>query len=198
MVFPISRLTSNAVPAAAATPFPDPLQHLVACHERIEDRLQTLERLLPYVRSESAEKRQEAHEALDKSLKFLETMGALHTQDEEESLFPRLLARGGADASLLTELKDMLETQHREKEGVLEKLIAQAKALPPASAVPSEEQAGKLESLIEHLASLYRPHIMVENQRLIPLSAEYLKEDDLEEMRQEMRRRRGMQDEGDQ
>ncbi|MBI2815604.1 MAG: hemerythrin domain-containing protein [Acidobacteria bacterium] len=192
-MYPLSRLTNSPLtPTIDPTPFQDPLQHLVACHDRIEERLQTLERLAPHLRSESEQKRQEAREALDNALNFLERMGALHTQDEEESLFPRLLVKECADMELFKELAAMLETQHREKEGVLENLLTAVKNLPPAPQLPTESQATQVSVLIDHLASLYRPHIMIENQRLIPLSAEYLKEADLEEMRQEMRNRRGL------
>ena len=192
-MYPLSRLTNSSSAATIdPTPFHDPLQHLIACHERIEERLQTLERLAPHLRSESEQKRQEARAALDNALDFLERMGALHTADEEESLFPRLLGRECADMELFKELAEMLETQHREKEGVLENLLATVKTLPPSPELPSESQATKVSVLIDHLASLYRPHIMIENQRLIPLSGEYLKEAELEQMRQEMRNRRGL------
>ena len=93
MVYPVSQLTYKSVPGVVTT-FDNPLQHLVACHERIEERLQTLERLSQHIRSESEEKRQQAREALDNTLQFLESMGKLHTEDEEASLFPRLLAKG--------------------------------------------------------------------------------------------------------
>lgn len=191
MVYPLSRLANSSTPGAIdPTPVSDPVQHLVACHERIEERLQTLERLLPHIRSASEEKRREAREALDNALKFLEVMGALHTQDEEESVFPRLLVKGGNDAELLTELAEMLESQHRDKEGVLQKLMAHVKGFPASPELPSEMQENQLAALIDHLASLYRPHMMVENQRLIPLASEYLEASDLEEIRQEMRKRR--------
>ena len=191
MVYPLSRLTNQAPPGVVA-PVDDPLQHLVACHDRIEERLQTLERVALHIRSDSEAMRQDAHQSLDNALKFLEAMGALHTEDEESSLFPRLLAKDCPDSDLLRELVEMLESQHREKEGVLEKLLAHAQKLPSAPEMPSADQEMILQSLVEHLAMLYRPHIMVENQRLIPLSAEYLSALDLEEMRQEMRSRRGL------
>jgi hemerythrin-like domain-containing protein len=190
MVYPVSRITYKVVPGVVTT-VDDPLQHLVACHERIEERLQTIERLMPHLRSTSEDKRQQAREALDNALRFLKTMGELHTRDEEESLFPRLLQRGADNDPLFSELTALLEEQHREKEGVLEKLLAQVAGLPPAPAPLSDEQARRLESLAEHLASLYRPHMMVENQRLIPLAGDTLKPADLDEIRQEMRNRRG-------
>ena len=193
MVYPVNRLAGNPAPGVdAGVSIHDPLQHLVACHDRIEERLQILERVIPHLRSDSEEKRREAREALDNALQFLEAMGRLHTQDEEESVFPRVLANGGDDTPLLKELTTMLESQHREKEGVLEKIQAHVAGFPPAPAPISPEQASRFEGLVGHLAGIYRPHIMVENQRLIPLSADHLNAADSEQIRQEMRARRGV------
>ena len=190
MVYPVSQITFKSVPGVV-TVVDNPLQHLVACHERIEERLQTLERLTEHLRSESEEKRQQAREVLDNTLRFLETMGQLHTEDEEASLFPRLIAKGDDNSAMFTELITLLDQQHREKEGVLQKLLAFVKTLPPVAELPTEDQVRRLESLAEHLASLYRPHMMIENQRLIPLSEETLNAAELEEIRVEMRKRRG-------
>jgi len=193
MVYSVNRLLRESGGAATvAVSIQDPLQHLVACHERIEERLQTLERVSGRLRSDSEEKRQEAREALDKALEFLETMGTLHTQDEEQSVFPRLLANGRDEGPMLMELTSMLEGQHREKEAVFKKLLDHVAAFPPAPAPPSEQQASLFEGFVAQLAGLYRPHIMIENQRLIPLSTEYLHEPDLEQIREEMRNRRGL------
>ena len=168
----------------------DPLRHLVVCHDRIEEHLQILERVIPHLRSDSEQKRQEVREALDKALQFLDAMGHLHTQDEEESVFPRLLANGRDEGPALTELMTMLESQHREKEAVFAKLAAHVAAFPPAPLPPSLEQASRFDGLVSQLVDLYRLHIMVENQRLIPLSEDHLKEPDLGQILQEMRARR--------
>lgn len=168
----------------------DPLRHLVVCHDRIEEHLQILEKVIPHLRSDSEQKRQKAREALDQALQFLDAMGHLHTQDEEESLFPRLLAASREDRSVVAELTTMLESQHREKEAVFEKLAAQVAAFPPAPSPPSPEQAARFEGLVSNLVDLYRVHIMVENQRLIPLSEDHLKQSDLGEMLREMHARR--------
>jgi hypothetical protein len=45
------------------TAISDPLRHLVVCHDRIEEHLQILERVIPHLRSDSEQKRQEVREA---------------------------------------------------------------------------------------------------------------------------------------
>ena len=193
MVYLLNRLTNKQ--ASAVDPgvgIGDPLQHLIACHDRIEERLQILERVIPYLRSDLEEKRREARQALDKALEFLEAMGTLHSQDEEDSVFPRLLVKAGDDGPDARELIAMLETQHREKEEVLAKLKAYVIGLPVAPDSPVQAQVDRLEGFAAHLGDLYRPHIMIENQRLIPMAEEHLKTGDREEILHEMRSRRGL------
>lgn len=190
-VYALHMLRNNPVSAVdAGVTISDPLRHLVVCHDRIEEHLQILEKVIPGLRSDSEQKRQEAREALDQALQFLDAMGHLHTQDEEESVFPRLLAASREDHSVVSELTTMLESQHREKEAVFEKLAAHVAAFPPAPAPPSPEQAARFEGLVSNLVDLYRVHIMVENQRLIPLSEDHLKQADLGEILQEFLARR--------
>jgi hemerythrin-like domain-containing protein len=170
----------------------DPLQHLVNCHDRIEEQLQILERVTPRLAAGTAEERQEARQKIDKALGFLALMGRLHTLDEEETLFPRLRASARAEDFGLGELIVALEAQHRDKEAVLEELSALVEQLPSAADSPSPPQISRLEGYAAQLAGLYRPHIMLENARLIPLSRESLSAADLEPMAQEMRERFGL------
>ena len=164
----------------------DPVQHLVDCHEGIEQRLKILEGLIVDLRSGSESKRSDARESLAVTLDFLETIGALHTEDEEGSVFPRLLVNAGSQDPTLAELTTMLEEQHREKETTLRKLLDCVAAFPAAPDPPSEHQTRVFTGLAAQIGDLYRPHIMVENQRLIPLLAEYLTSDDLDRIREEM------------
>jgi hypothetical protein len=63
-----------------ATTIDTPLEHLSACHRRIEDRLATLGRAADHL----GKSPDEALEAIRKSLKFLESNGA-PTMDQEAS-----------------------------------------------------------------------------------------------------------------
>ena len=61
-----------------------PIEHLLACHRRIEDRLAILERAGEHLE----DRPEESLLAISNSLRFLDTSGVLHTVDEEESVFP--------------------------------------------------------------------------------------------------------------
>ncbi|HVP49545.1 MAG TPA: hemerythrin domain-containing protein, partial [Bryobacteraceae bacterium] len=95
-----------------------PLEHLTACHRRIEQRLDTLERAAAHL----TDKRSEALEAVEACFRFFESSGILHTADEEESVFPRLQPRlNDAEQKFIVQLED----QHREAD----RLYAELKAI---------------------------------------------------------------------
>ena len=90
---------------ASAATIDTPIEHLMTCRRRIEQRLDTLVLAAAHLESN----RTAALEAIRKSFEFLDTSGALHTEDEEGSLFPRL-----RPTLLSPELAfvDSLEAQH--------------------------------------------------------------------------------------
>jgi hemerythrin-like domain-containing protein len=171
---------------APATTIDTPLEHLSACHRRIEDRLGTLGRAADHWRDSPAE----ALDAIRRSLQFLDFNGALHTLDEEESLFPRLRPRLTAEEAAHL---DRLEQQHYEVESVLAELkgvVAELGTLPqPAPFQP------RYRELITRLEYLYRPHIQFEDEVLMRLASRVLTEEDLLAIASEMRARRMEMDE---
>ena len=120
----------------------------MACHRRIEQRLDTLTTAAAHVATNKAA----ALDAIRKSLHFLDTSGALHTEDEEASLFPRL--RQKLPASEL-EFIDSLEAQHIEAGSLFSKLKEAALELE----LPREPSVDPLTRYLDHatrLRSLYR------------------------------------------
>lgn len=159
-----------------------PVEHLMACHRRIEERLDTLERAGDHLGSN----RQVALEAIAKSMAFLGSSGVLHTRDEEESVFPRLLPRLTA-----VELRfvQTLEAQHREAECVYDELkytVAQMMDAPEiGDALMIAYQAQ-----VSRLAAMYRLHIQSEDEILVRIARRALDADQIRAISQEMRNRR--------
>jgi hemerythrin-like domain-containing protein len=157
-----------------------PLDHLVACHRRIEDRLETLERVAAHFES----KRAEAIEALGACLKFFDSSGALHTADEEQSVFPRMRSGlSGAEVEFLAHL----EEQHREADGLFAEIKSMARELEAGA------EAGltvRFRGVVARLAELYRAHMAAEDQTLIGLGRRVLAEDELRAISREMKERR--------
>lgn len=158
-----------------------PLEHLVSCHRRILHRLETLERIGGALASDPGS----ALPALRNTLRFFDVTARLHTEDEEQSVFPRL--RGRLSPEDLAYV-DSLESQHREKEAV----YAELKDL--AAELDSEVTAARVaryHELTGRLCALYRTHIASEDDVLVRLGRGVLEPDELVAIREEMGARRG-------
>jgi hemerythrin-like domain-containing protein len=151
-----------------------PIEHLVACHRRIEQRLDTLVDAVAHLETDRAA----ALSAIANSLHFLDTNGALHTTDEETSLFP--LLRGRLSAAE-TEFLDSLEAQHDEAEAIYAELKQR---------VSEECFDAKYLECANRLRTLYRAHIRSEDDILMPLAKRTLGDHELHQISREMRERR--------
>jgi hemerythrin-like domain-containing protein len=151
-----------------------PMDHLMACHRRIENRLATLQRAADAIESDAPA----ARAALESAFRFFETSGVQHTEDEEHSLFPRLrplLSREDL------EFLDALERQH-----------VQANALFPEVKRALDGPPQVFRAKVARLVDLYRDHIAAEDAMLQPLALAHLKPEDVKEIAAEMKRRRGL------
>ena len=159
-----------------------PIDHLSACHRRIEERLQTLERVGPHLLDRTAE----ALTALQAVFWFFDSSGATHTADEEESFFPRLAAHlTPEDQQFLNDL----ELEHAQAEAIYDALkihVAQLADPPPGAEV------ARYNALAAELCTLYRQHIKNEDARFPAIAARILSPADLDAISQEMKHRRNL------
>ena len=173
-MFTVDRLKQGSVAADAKSTLDHPLEHLVACHGRIEERLAILERAAEHLET----KPEEARQALESVFRYFETSGVNHTADEEESIFPRLAGR-------LTEEERAyiaaLESQHQQTEDLYQRLRRGPLA-----------DLSEYRALVARFCQLYREHIASENERLIATGKRLLSADDLTSISAEMRHRRGI------
>jgi hemerythrin-like domain-containing protein len=159
-----------------------PVEHLMACHRRIEERLETLNAAAGHLES----RREEALDAIGKCILFLDSNGAMHTEDEESSLFPRLRPKLSPDELAFV---DSLEREHGQAEGIyneLKRVIALARSKPQVSASIVEDYR----DCAVRLRELYREHIRSEDQILTRLANRWLTREELAEISSEMRVRR--------
>jgi hemerythrin-like domain-containing protein len=154
-----------------------PLDHLLACHRRIEAKLEVLERAGAALESQPTE----ARDAIQSVLKFFESNGVLHTQDEEQSVFPRLLAHLSPEERAYIEAP---EHTHRDADALHEELDEMVKS----GTIPPEQ----FRHLVTRLKEIYREHIASEDRDLIALGARILSEDELAAIAKEMKIRRGL------
>jgi iron-sulfur cluster repair protein YtfE (RIC family) len=151
-----------------------PLDHLKACHRRIEERLDTLERIAAHVHTN----REEAVEALLRVFAFLDSSGALHTADEEESVFPRLTPKlERAEMSFVAGLEHDHTTAHQ--------LYTELKRLAAAG-----DFGAPFRGVVERLVAHYRNHIAKEDEVLDSMCREKLTPPELAVISEEMVARR--------
>jgi hemerythrin-like domain-containing protein len=156
-----------------------PLDHLLACHRRIEQRLDALERIAAHAGTNP----EEALASLDGVLRFFDTAGALHTADEEESVFPRLTGRiEQPERAFLAGLEHDHTTAHN--------LWTQLRAM--AACERDTLWTSRFQGTVERLVGLYRRHIAKEDELLQALGQPHLSAGDLAEISSEMKRRRGV------
>ena len=155
-----------------------PVEHLMACHRRIEQRLETLIAAGSHLEDDRAR----ALEAIGGSIRFLDSNGAMHTADEESSLFPRLRPKLSPDEVAYV---DSLEQDHQRAEAIyaeLKELVALADS--------GIDWVERYRDCAERLRSLYREHIRSEDEILTRLARRSLSDEDLAAISIEMRERR--------
>ena len=166
---------------ASGPTFDTPLDMLHACHDRIMDQCATLQKLLQHLPKNGCDI--QAQQAAQAVLRYFDTAGQFHHQDEEVDLFPLLRATNNADADAL--IKRLLD-EHQAMDALWLRLRTQLQGI-------AEGQSATLEkSLVADFSLAYGRHVMLENTQLLPLSAKLLNEQQLHEMGKKMADRRGV------
>jgi len=177
-------MTDSLLPTAPA--LDEPLEILEACHGRIEAQLKTLERLLGHLPTHGADK--QACQAAQAILRYFDSAGQHHHEDEEQDLFPRLLARAeGVMAQEAGTLVKELLADHALMSAAWHAVRQQLVPLADGASATLEA------SSVQLLASRYRRHIERENREMLPLARRLLTPQDIEALSQAMtfRRSRG-------
>lgn len=161
-----------------APDFGDPLAMLRACHGRMLDLCDLLQRLPAWVETHGID--DEAQQAINRIRRYFETAAPLHHADEEDDLFPLLQTD--------PELAPLIEHLCREH-------LALDRQWQRLAAVFDEIQGGKfdsrsLQSTASAFCTAYRDHIESENTRLLPAAAVQLTPDQCIELGRRMAARR--------
>lgn len=167
----------------AAPGFDDPLEMLQACHGRITAQCDTLSRLVSHLQTEGND--EQAAQAARAILRYFDTAGQFHHQDEEQDLFPVLLASGDQAAA---DYVAQLLAEHKVMD-------AAWRALRPLLVAIAEDRADTLDGdIAAHFIDSYARHIAFENSRLLPLAAKLLDAAQLQRLGRCMAERRGVAD----
>lgn len=164
-----------------------PLEMLAACHGRVEQQCRTLLRLPPHLQAHGAD--ESARQAARAVMRYFDTAAQDHHADEEQDLFPALLAitaNMAEHASRVSALTQALVTDHQRIGGLW-------RELRQALAAVAETQAAELSlEQVKEFVGAYRRHIALEEGELLPLAAKLLAPADIGRIGAAMRQRRGI------
>ena len=155
--------------ATPAPTFDEPLEMLAACHERIEEQLDTLEKLVEHLPARGADAA--AREAAGRVMRYFDTAGVAHHRDEDEDVFPLLrhlaAERGRPEVSALI---NGLEQDHTTMEAQWSRLRQRLQSiLEGIDTRLDAEEVGRF-------AWLYRRHMEKESALVLPFAREAVSE----------------------
>ena len=166
---------------ASAPGFDAPLDMLHACHERIMDQCATLQKLMQHLPMHGCDT--QAQQAAQGVMRYFDTAGKFHHQDEECDLFPLLVACNNDEANELTK---RLEDEHQYLDEIWLALRAKLQDIADGKLATLER------TMIGDFSLAYGRHIMLENTKLLPLALRLLNETQLQVMGKNMAVRRGV------
>ena len=164
--------------------FDQPLEMLVACHQRIEEQLCALERLGERLATSGCDS--SARSTAQDVLRYFDTSGTLHHKDEDEDLFPLLrvlAARRGRPA--IAAAIDELEREHETMESQWKRM---RQRLASIAAGEGRLDAGE----VTRFGWLYRRHMNSESAAVLPFAREALDETQRAALGERMAARRAL------
>ncbi len=170
---------NSLIGGAPAPTFDDPLEMLLACHGRIQAQCATLNKLLAHLPVHGCDA--QAQQAARAILRYFDTAGRNHHDDEEKDLFPLLLASSsGAAHALIARLLG----EHQLMDTAWERLRRYLTGLAEGKSAALDAEA------TEHFIGVYDRHIALENSQLLPLAKQLLTAAQLETLGKSMATRR--------
>ncbi|HEY0664970.1 MAG TPA: hemerythrin domain-containing protein [Gallionella sp.] len=152
-------------PSGANAPgFDDPLEMLHACHGKILRQCDTLQKLCVHLTKHGCD--EAAQQAAQGILRYFDTAGKFHHQDEEQDLFPAL--RSSADQASLHALLERLLAEHVVMLSAWEELRAELQA------VAGGTHGTITDGLKDRFIESHTAHIAIEEAELLPLAAKVL------------------------
>lgn len=167
--------------AAPAPGFDEPLEMLLACHERIQAQCETLRKLVEYLPLHGNDA--QTAQAAQAILRYFDSAGRHHHEDEERDLFPHMLASdNGAARALIARLQE----EHLDMDAAWQ--LLRQPLLNIAAA-----RTNQLDKRIAmKFIDIHNRHIATENAELLPLAGKLLNARHLRAMGHSMAVRRGV------
>ena len=165
----------------SAPGFDAPLAVLEACHARIAEQCDTLEKLLVHLQGQGADA--QAQQAARAIMRYFDVAAVQHHDDEERNLFPLLEA---ANAPGACDLVEMLTLEHDEQARLWRSLRSQLAAIEAGSDTALDPV------LMARFVAAQRNHLAFENAHVPPLARAVLDPSALARLGRAMAARRGV------
>jgi len=130
----------------------------------------------------------EQRRALETALTYFRDAAPRHTQDEEQSLFPRLRQSAGTEAIEAFELMDALEADHARADTLHRQIDSRGIEWLRSGIAPG--QGAEMRLWLEELQELYRRHLQIEDGEIFPLAGRTLTPEEIRAVWVEMKARR--------
>lgn len=164
----------------------NPLALLSDCHRRVEHFLRALIAVAERANGRALD--MEERDAQERSLRYFREAAPKHTQDEEQSLFPRMRDLHNPEVDAAMQRIEALEADHvtaNAQHEIVDHLGAKWLQGPLA-----EDEFRRYRNALELLDQLYRRHIEVEDNDIFPLASRTLPPQTQREIGLEMAARR--------
>ena len=163
-----------------APDFSNPIGLLGACHNRILQHCELLQRLLDHIGANGID--DDASKAAQQVVRYFSTAGKLHHEDEEQDLFPRLVKLSPGLATLITDL----EQDHTRLDALWADLSARLGSL---SAI---DDIDAFERLAREFININHDHVKRENSELLSIAPDILGNSEQKALGVAMALRRGI------
>jgi hemerythrin-like domain-containing protein len=167
--------------------FADPIGLLKDCHRRIERFLETLLRIAE--ERGAATLSPEERRSLEGALNYFRDAAPRHTEDEEDSLFPRLMEHAAAGDPVALALIAELEDGHEHANAAHVEIDRLGRRWLLHGSLPGPD-AARLTAVLRDLRVFYERHIATEDNELFPFAGRMLDAAELAAVGSEMRARR--------
>ena len=161
-----------------APDFSDPLGLLLACHQRMREHCDLLQRCAQHLSDNGLD--DDAKKAAAQVHRYFSTAALFHHRDEEEDLFPLLIRSSMKMADVINHLKQ----QHAEIQTVWQELA------PLLARPASIDNPTVFTELSDKFASLYRKHLTYEEQEFFNIAVHMLSQEQLGRIGRSMKKRR--------
>lgn len=169
--------------------FHNPIGLLTDCHRRIEKFLSVLATVAR--KGQDAPLDDEHRQAFEIALRYFRESAPKHTADEEESLFPRMWTRAGSESTVISDLIEVLNVDHRLLSGSHEEVDALGRGWLASDFLKSQDTS-RLVTIIDDLKEVYQRHIAIEEHEVFPIAGRILLAGDLQIIAREMAERRNL------